>query len=113
MTNKVDDGTIAELRRLTSAPGHDRMGMMAKGCMVNLLDELAELRKFYDDMNKTVMLPPDMPSAPASTKTIWAPKNDEGKSYSTADRNDALASAFDSEPEEFFEGLDEDEEDLK
>jgi hypothetical protein len=41
--SKVDKDTRAELRRLASVPGHDRMGLMAKGCISDLLDELEKL----------------------------------------------------------------------
>jgi hypothetical protein len=41
--SKVDKDTRAELRRLVAVPGHDRMGLMAKGCISDLLDELEKL----------------------------------------------------------------------
>lgn len=63
MVKKVDDATIAELRRLSTAPGHDRMGMMAKGCMLDLLDELAELRAFHDMMHAPLLTVPEEPES--------------------------------------------------
>lgn len=49
---KVDKDTEVELRRLASAPGHDRIGMIAKGCIVDLLDELTELRAMNVDVTE-------------------------------------------------------------
>ena len=73
--SKVDKDTRAELRRLVAVPGHDRIGLMAKGCITDLLNELERLESL-----QAVPKPP-APVAAAEDKPekVYADSKPKGK----------------------------------
>jgi hypothetical protein len=116
--SKVDDDTIAELKRLTVTPGHERLGMVAKGCMLDLLKELAELRaesilakaKELDISKeakaaKTALKEPDITKTSGTQKKatdsnlIWGISNKSKKEVKSIYRNTIPSKADDNKDE--------------